>query len=342
MALHSPSKTSFAVRSAAPGRQTTVGRSHRPSSRRVVRPFGAPSPRNPLPGTVCSSGVGRRLSPSVGSGRPTRAHTPVVPPYLVAGVQSRFGPPPPFPTTLTACSSSGPVECFVHSRPWGSSPGSPLHLPGRAARRPSFPVLVRASRTEVLATRTRGASARSGGSRSTPRPHRRRSVHSVARPPLRPVPRSHRSDSAFSNGPAPAPRLDSVPSPCPDHRSGHSPGLPVPPGDSRRCRRSGHRGGEPSRPSGPAPCRGCLSCSSRPRSWDVPGHNRSRRERVRACGHHVDGRRLEPACAPGRPASRRIYRLRRASLAPVSRCRSRRAGRVSPGLLATRTQSICQ
>jgi hypothetical protein len=36
---------------------------------------------------------------------------------LVAGFHTRFGPPSPFLTTLTACASPNPVTCFGHSRP---------------------------------------------------------------------------------------------------------------------------------------------------------------------------------------------------------------------------------
>jgi hypothetical protein len=139
MTLHSPSRTSSALRSVAPGRSTTTVRSLRPSSCRISRPCGAPSPSNPLPGAVSSPGTGRRLSPMVAPGRPTSARAPVVPPHLVAGVQPRFGPPAPFLTTLAACSSSDPVTCFSHSHPWGSFPGSPLRLSGRVVRRPPFP-----------------------------------------------------------------------------------------------------------------------------------------------------------------------------------------------------------
>jgi hypothetical protein len=41
-------------------------------------------------------------------------------PGLVAGFQSRVVPPAPFPTTLAARSPPDSVECFIHSRPWGS------------------------------------------------------------------------------------------------------------------------------------------------------------------------------------------------------------------------------
>jgi hypothetical protein len=138
MALYSPSRVSSALRSAAPGRQATAVRSHRPSSRRSCRPCDAPSPRNPLPGSVCSSGATVRLSPLAGSGRLVTTRIVAIPPCLVAGFHTRFGPPPPFLTTLTACSSSDPVECFVHSRPWGSVPAPCCRPPvGRPEDRPS-------------------------------------------------------------------------------------------------------------------------------------------------------------------------------------------------------------
>jgi hypothetical protein len=50
---------------------------------------------------------------------------------LVAGSHTRFGPPSPFSTTLTVCSSSDPVICFNHSRPWGSFSRLPLRPPRR-------------------------------------------------------------------------------------------------------------------------------------------------------------------------------------------------------------------
>lgn len=78
MTLHAPSRTSFAFRSFTPGRQTTAIPSLQTSSRRIWCPFGAPNPRNPLPGAASSPEVGRRLSPSVYPGRPTSARAPVV------------------------------------------------------------------------------------------------------------------------------------------------------------------------------------------------------------------------------------------------------------------------
>jgi hypothetical protein len=45
----------------------------------------------------------------------------------VEGFHTRFVPPPPFPTTLTACASPCPVTFFSHSRPWGCSSLFPVH-----------------------------------------------------------------------------------------------------------------------------------------------------------------------------------------------------------------------
>jgi hypothetical protein len=122
MALYSPSRVSSALRSVAPGRPTMAVRSQRPSSRRSSRPYDAPSPRNLLPDKGCSSGATVRLSPLAGSGRLVTTHIVAMPPCLDAGFHTRSVPPTPFLTTLTACSSSDPVKCFVHSRPWGSVP----------------------------------------------------------------------------------------------------------------------------------------------------------------------------------------------------------------------------
>jgi hypothetical protein len=341
MTLHSPSRTSSVFRSVAPGRQVTVDRSLRPSSRRFACPFDAPSPRNPLPDRVSSPGATVRLSPLAGAGRLVTTRIVAIPPCLVAGFHPRFGPPPPFLTTLAACSSSNPVECFVHSRPWGSVPGSLSRVSGRLVRGPVFPALVRPNFTEVRSGRTQGASCRAGGSRSTP--HRTAAEASTRV-------RGHRSDrSSSATEVAPPSRKVRLrlpdPSSCllralttevvirPDCRSLQPP--------SEEEDLLGRRGGEPSRPSSTTPCRGCLSYPVRPpprMSWaDIGSPGAS--PLVRA----PEGvRRLEPACAPGRFASRRIGRLRLASSTPFPRCRPRGGGRVSPGLLATRTQSICQ
>ena len=122
-----------------------------PSLRPPPVGFGAPSAlptrgihfpvRRVPPESPAALTVGRSRSFQLGS------HS-AGPPYLVAGFHPRFGPPAPFLTTLAVCSSSGPVECFIHSRPWGSCPGSPMRTPGRRARRPFFPGLVRVMRTK--------------------------------------------------------------------------------------------------------------------------------------------------------------------------------------------------
>jgi hypothetical protein len=169
MTLQSPSRTSLASRSVPPGRPTTTVPSLRTSSRRIGCPCSAPSPRNPLPGGACSPGVGRRLSPSVGSGRSSSARAPLVPPHLVAGFQSRFGPPAPFPTTLAACSSSDPVECFIHSRPWGSGSRLPVACLRSSGPRTFLPGARPWVRTEVRYPRTGGRVVHQGGSRSVPR-----------------------------------------------------------------------------------------------------------------------------------------------------------------------------
>jgi hypothetical protein len=103
MALRSPSRTSRATRSVPPARLTIAVPSSRPSSLEVCRPSDAPSAGNPLPGAL-----------------PSQDRGPVRSSRLVAGFHTRFGPPPPFSTTLTVCPSPHPVTYFSHSRPWGS------------------------------------------------------------------------------------------------------------------------------------------------------------------------------------------------------------------------------
>jgi hypothetical protein len=96
----------------------------------------------PLPSFPTSTGSSplRRSQPEESvsrSGLPSPACAGVLQPYLAAGFRSRVAPPPPFLTTLAACSSSDPVACFGHSRPWGSFPLLPRWLrpvrPGLAA-----------------------------------------------------------------------------------------------------------------------------------------------------------------------------------------------------------------
>jgi hypothetical protein len=73
--------------------------------------------------------------------------------HLVAGFHSRFGPPPPFPTTLTGYPSSSPVTFFGHTRPWGLLSLLPAWWPLRSGR--------------SLSSRTRGTRPDARGSRPT-------------------------------------------------------------------------------------------------------------------------------------------------------------------------------
>ena len=148
MTLQSPSRTSSAFLPLAPDQQTllTLRSGHPPvgfvaPSARPTRGIHFPVRRVP-PVPPAALTVGRSRSSQLGS-------RSAGPPYLVAGFHARFGPPAPFLTTLADCSSSDPVECFIHSRPWGSCPCSPMLPPGRQARRPFFPGRVHEMRTEV-------------------------------------------------------------------------------------------------------------------------------------------------------------------------------------------------
>ena len=55
---------------------------------------------------------------------------------LVAGFHTRFGPPSSFFTTSTVYSSSCPVACFSHSRPWGWGSCSPRGVRSAMVLRP--------------------------------------------------------------------------------------------------------------------------------------------------------------------------------------------------------------
>jgi hypothetical protein len=138
--------------------------------------------------------------------------------------------------------------------------------------------------------------------------------------------------------PVPAPHSVSGPSPGPDHRGDRSSGLPVPVGCSRSCGSPGHRGGEPSRPSGPFPTWGCLSCASRPR----PGVSQTTAglagQQARAFGLPRGAVASNPPALPTGPSldDPTVHDL--PAWTPFLRCRTRRDGRVSPELLATRTR----
>jgi hypothetical protein len=105
-----------------PDRLRRTARSSRPSFPGVHRPSDAPSVQNPLPDAPVHSGRSRRF----------RAR-------LVAGFHTRFGPPSPFPTTLTVCSPAHPVACFSHSRPWGWASRLPAPCPFTSIRGPTLP-----------------------------------------------------------------------------------------------------------------------------------------------------------------------------------------------------------
>jgi hypothetical protein len=171
MALHAPSRTPSVSRPDVHGvgaRPPLPGHPVPPMG--FACPFSAPSPRNPLPG-----------DPS-----PTRLAVPVPDP-LVAGFHTRFGPPPPFSTTLTVCSSSNPVTCFGHSRSWGSCvPFSPFRGPSgpgantSSVRHPGGGGPARSSRSVPP------PSASSVGSRSTCVARFRPAPAARSGPPLRP------------------------------------------------------------------------------------------------------------------------------------------------------------
>jgi hypothetical protein len=148
LTLHSPSRTSSVFRSVAPGRQATAVRSLRPSSRRFACPYGAPSPRNPLPGTVSSPGAGLRLSPPVRlrSSHPrSRSDGPAVPrrglphPLRSASAVSHdpgglllLEPGGVFrPLTPVGFGSRLPAACLRSSGPRTFLPGARPHGPHR-------------------------------------------------------------------------------------------------------------------------------------------------------------------------------------------------------------------
>jgi hypothetical protein len=315
-------------RSVPPARSTMTVRSSRSSSRRIWCPFGAPNPRNPLPGASHSPGGGPRLSPLVIPGRPTSARAPV-------GRRT---------------SSRGSIPASVRlrrfPRPWRLAPPrarwsvSSTHAPG--VRFPSPRCLPPVVRSEDLPSRgssmgcvprcvshgARGARVHSGGSWPTPCRAAAETATRAAEPPLPPR----------RVVPAPAPHSVSGSSPGPDHRGGRSSGLPVPVGRGRSSDSPGHRDGEPSRPFGPSPTWGCLSCASRPR----PGMSQTTAglagQRARACGLPKGATASNPPALPtGPPLGGPPVRVLPA-WAPFSRCRTRRDGRVSPELLATRTR----
>lgn len=142
-----------------------------------------------------------------------RACTRASPADLVAGFHARFGPPSPFSTAWTVCSSSNPVTCFSHSRPWGWGSCSPLHVRLATALRPRLANVGGGLRVREVPGRSRDPAR---FSRSVRAYHRsgRRSVRSGSGSPgsmpthhRSPARRSGRSsrDRAASGCPATAP-----------------------------------------------------------------------------------------------------------------------------------------
>jgi hypothetical protein len=113
-----------------PGRRRPVPLHVHPPLR-FVSPSALPAPGIHFP-AWCVPPVLPAAMPWQGSGRAVSAHASTGPPCLVAGFHARFGPPPPFPATLAACSSRCPVAYFGHSHPWGSFSRFPARLPARS------------------------------------------------------------------------------------------------------------------------------------------------------------------------------------------------------------------
>jgi hypothetical protein len=123
MAFRSPVRTSSASRSALPQQPAIAAGSSRPSSRGIRRPFGAPSPGNPLPGTATPPRPKSKRSCRASS----RASTP-------ASVRLRRFPRPwrlAPPRTLRRISTT-----HAHGV---RSPGSPWNRPDASAKRPIRP-----------------------------------------------------------------------------------------------------------------------------------------------------------------------------------------------------------
>jgi hypothetical protein len=133
MVLRSPSRTSSILRSDRPGRSTTPPCPPEQTPLRFYAPSTLPvrgihfpvrSSRPDLSGVASTA----RSKPCC-FGSPVPVGSSAV--DLVAGFHTRFGPPSPFLTTLTVCSSPNPVTCFGHTRPWGSCSLLPACCPSQ-------------------------------------------------------------------------------------------------------------------------------------------------------------------------------------------------------------------
>jgi hypothetical protein len=217
MALRSPSRTSSAFRSSVPGRCPTTF----PSVLSLL-PWGS----SPLRRSQSGESTSRRALPGPACAGPFRVR-------LVAGFHPRFGPPPPFPTTLTVCSSPNPVVCFDHSRPWGSFSLLPCSRPAVPVRGPRRPCSVSSPGSEDLGSLP-GDGSVAGGSRST----------AGSGPPKRPFAAGRRSSHRGGWSGSGTPRaLARGSRPPPDRLRGPSSGDLV-----RRVAPSNHRGSKLPRP----------------------------------------------------------------------------------------------
>jgi hypothetical protein len=119
MVLRSPSRTSSVLRFVRPVRLTKPSCPGKQSPLRFYAPSTLPargihfpvrSFRPDLSGVASTA----RSKPCC-FGSPVPVGSSAV--DLVAGFHTRFGPPSPFLTTMTVCSSPNPVTCFGHTRP---------------------------------------------------------------------------------------------------------------------------------------------------------------------------------------------------------------------------------
>jgi hypothetical protein len=168
MTLHSPSRTSSACRSVAPGRPT-IGR---PLAASLLLQDSSPLRRSQPEQSTSRCGVfPQDRPPALTDGPPRSGH-----PRSRSGGSTapRHGGPAPLRSAyavshdLDGLLLLGPCGVFRPLTPLGFGSRLPAASPGRSTRRSPFPALVRVVRTKVRPTRTRGASDHPGGSRSVP------------------------------------------------------------------------------------------------------------------------------------------------------------------------------
>jgi hypothetical protein len=321
MTLHAPSRTSSARRSVAPGRPT-IGRPLAPS---LLLQDSSPLRRSqPEQSTSRFDVFPRVRPPALTDGRARSGH-----PRSRSGdsADPRRGGPAPLRSASVVFHDPGgflllgPCGVFRPLTPLGFGSRLPAASSARSSRRPTF---------AVLAAREahRGACPDRRGGRVLARevPGRARDRWSPRRPPASRV----TAPTSEEAGPAPAPRHDTDRLRVPtaeavgrlDRRSRSiTTEVVIPPG---------HRVGEPPRPFGPVPCGGCSSRPFRPRHRGVPGHDRSRRGRVRAWATPRGDLASNPPALPAAPpldgVAVRGCQLGPFGPLPIPRGRSRVAG----------------